>query len=383
MIRKTSQISTLLILTLLFLMSAILPAQERLAVLDTVLPEGINQQVVIPITEKIMEEFVQSKLFIVVDRSFIEKTLSEMEFSLSDLVSSEEKLSEFGGFLKATYIVVSTVQRLDTRYFISAKMIEVKTGVIIAQASADKDGSTAVLIEMAGAVGEKLVLSAMGKPTPQGGGTAPQTTPEKEQSIAQPSEPAVKKGFASFGILAGLGLAKIEVDDVSGSYDYFSLYYLELYDAEVVSSFSFGVDVRYPVYQYFYAGLIGRYSEYSYYGYNYSLAMDYEAFASFTEIAGLIGVWYPLGVFQPYAGFGLAYIAGYGEYLDDYGDVLDSCDWSGLPFGFEVGIDYQFSGKFFAGVRYSRFSGYITSDSGYYDSDYTGSGLMVRFGMVF
>ena len=75
MIRKASQISTLLILTLLLLAAVVLPAQERLAVLDTVLPEGINQQVVIPITEKIMEEFVQSKLFIVVDRSFIEKTL--------------------------------------------------------------------------------------------------------------------------------------------------------------------------------------------------------------------------------------------------------------------------------------------------------------------
>ena len=38
-------------------------AQERIAVLDTVLPKGIDAKVIIPITEKIMEEFVRSKLF--------------------------------------------------------------------------------------------------------------------------------------------------------------------------------------------------------------------------------------------------------------------------------------------------------------------------------
>jgi hypothetical protein len=278
-----------------------------------------------------------------------------------------------------------TVQRLDTRYFISAKMIEVKTGVIIAQASADKDGSTAVLIEMAGAVGEKLVLSAMGKPAPQGSGTAAQSAPEMVKPTAKPSEQVAKKGFASFGILAGLGLVKIEVDDGIDSYDYFSMYYLDLYDAEVVSGLSFGIDIRYPVYQYVYTGLTGCYAEYSYYGtyYGTTYSYDYEAFASFTEIAVLLGVCYPYGEYQPYAGIGLAYLAGYGEYLDDYGDILDDCEWTGLPFGFELGIDYRFSGMFFAGVRYSRFSGYITSDSGYYDSDYTSSSLMVRFGIVF
>jgi TolB-like protein len=382
MILKASRISTLLILMLLFSMAAVLPAQERLAVLDTVLPEGINQQVVIPITEKIMEEFVQSKLFIVVDRSFIEKTLSEMEFSLSDLVSSEEKLSEFGGFLKATYIVVSTVQRLDTRYFISAKMIEVKTGVIIAQASADKDGTTAVLIEMAGAVGEKLVLSAMGKPAPQGSDTATKAAPAKEQPAARPSEPVGQQGFSSVGILAGLGLVKIEVDDGVDSYDFFSLYYLDLQDAEVVTSIGFYLDTKYLLYRYFYVGFAVGYTEYAYEGTYYVdiFSYDYEAFASFTEVATLIGVTYPYERYQVYAGLGLAYIAGYGEY---YGDLLDDCDWSGLPFGFEIGIDYRFSGMFFAGIRYSRFSGYITSDSGIYDSDYTSSGLMVRFGIVF
>ncbi|HQO66630.1 MAG TPA: hypothetical protein PLI66_07815, partial [Spirochaetales bacterium] len=139
-------------------------AQERIAVLDTVLPKGIDAKVIIPITEKIMEEFVKSKLFTVLDRSFIANTLSELEFSTSDLSSGDsEKLATIGGFLKASYIVVSTVQQLDSTYFLSAKMIEVKTGVITAQTSVNRAGGVAVLIDMAGDLGRQLVAASMGQ----------------------------------------------------------------------------------------------------------------------------------------------------------------------------------------------------------------------------
>lgn len=374
-----------LIVTLLHLLVAVAPAQERLAVLDTVLPEGIDRQVVIPITEKIMEEFVQSKLFIVVDRSFIAKSLSEMEFNLSDLVASDEKLSEFGGFLKATYIVVSTVQRLDTRYFISAKMIEVKTGVIIAQASADKDGNSAVLIDMAGAVGEKLVLSAMGKPVAPKASETVKAEPKKVKLPALSLKMTDTEAFASVGFFAGASLATVEVDDGSSGYDYFSLYRLDLYDAETVDGFSLGLDARYPFSRYFYAGLALGYSEYSFYGTYYEdlYSYDFEAFASFTELAGLIGLSYTVGAFQPYIGLGMAVLVGNGEYIDSYGDLLDDCEWTGLPFGFEIGLDYRFGKRYFAGLRFSSFSGFITSDSGDLDSDYHASSFMLRLGIAF
>jgi TolB-like protein len=151
---------TFVAFALLIGLSAAVYGQERLAVLDTVLPTGITRSVILPVNEKIMEEFVRSKAFTVVDCAFIEKTLSEQEFSLSDLVADEVKLAEFGGFLRATYIVVSTVERIETRYFLSAKMIIVKTGVIAAQASANRDGTATVLIDLA----EEVAASSLTPP---------------------------------------------------------------------------------------------------------------------------------------------------------------------------------------------------------------------------
>lgn len=138
-------------------------SQERIAILDAVVPAGIDAKVALPVSEKLMEQFVSSRLFIVLDRSFIQKTLSEKAFSVSDLVASEDKVTELGGFLKANYIVVSAMEKIEDSFFLSAKMIQVSTGIIIAQASENKEGGTKVVIDLAKTVGRALIFSAMGQ----------------------------------------------------------------------------------------------------------------------------------------------------------------------------------------------------------------------------
>ncbi len=89
------------ILALFLAIAVTIGAQERIAVLDTELPKGMDAKVILPITEKIMEEFVKSKLFIVLDRAFISRTLGEPEFSSSDLTTGDSaKLAKICDFLK-------------------------------------------------------------------------------------------------------------------------------------------------------------------------------------------------------------------------------------------------------------------------------------------
>jgi hypothetical protein len=52
--------------------------------------------------------------------------------------------------------VVAQVTRMGATYFISAKLIDIKTGEIIAQASDEAQGDVAVNLRIAQAVGKKL-----------------------------------------------------------------------------------------------------------------------------------------------------------------------------------------------------------------------------------
>ncbi len=358
-------------------------AQERLAVLDTVLPEGIDGRVVIPITEKIMEEFVRSKRFVVVDRAFIEKTLSEKEFSLSDLVADEGKLAEFGGFLKATYVVVSTVQRLETRYFISAKMIEVSTGVIVAQASADKDGTATVLIELAGTVGERLVAAALGESggasSGPGVGVAAPAKPEKPAKPASARSAYPGGRFASAGAWVGIGLDSMAFTNGSGYYlDFYSLADLELYPAETVAAIAFGLDARFPLGGIFYAGAAAGYAEYYFEDASYN-----ETWTWFLNLAGGAGLMLELAGWQAYLGGLVGFCAGGGEYWNSSGSFIEDYGWAGFPLGFELGADRRLFGPLTVGARLHGLYGWLESDSGVNDTDSAEYALSLRLGWAF
>lgn len=146
-------------------------AQPKVAVLDAVVPAKMDQSVVEPVTEKIIERLVVSGRYTVLDRSNISQVLKEREFQVSGLVSDEE-ITEAGKYLGADFVVVVKVQQVTDTFFLSSKMIAVKTGVIANQASKEGEGKLSVLIRLAEQVGDVLaggtvLAPAAAEPSPK------------------------------------------------------------------------------------------------------------------------------------------------------------------------------------------------------------------------
>lgn len=151
--------------------SSFLLAQPKVAVLDTLIDSKMDPAVIVPVTEKIIERFVMSGSYKVLDRSNIRQVLSEREFQLSGLVSDAE-ITQAGRFLGADYVVVPRVQLLADTYFLTCKMINVETGVIANQASTEGEGKLSVLLGMADRVGGMM----SGSPGAAPAGTAASQT---------------------------------------------------------------------------------------------------------------------------------------------------------------------------------------------------------------
>lgn len=361
-------------------------AQERIAVLDTVLPKGIDAKVVIPITEKIMEEFVRSKLFTVLDRSYITKTLSELEFSTSDLTSGDsEKLATIGGFLKASYIVVSTVQQLESTYFLSAKMIEVKTGVITAQTSVNRDGSVSVLIDMAGDLGRQLVAASMGQDvgstSRSGGRTAVQPTQSSApQASAAASDgrqeaPAQRRKPARFSsVTADVGSAATIAVFLGNNND-IDLYTHAEEDSEAVSGFSYGISGIFPSGLFYLSAAASltdtEHEDYSWYSYTQSV-----------EASAGAGLDFMVGPVMLYAGARLGYLML--TWTEEYYDYsTNEGTWSGLAYGFETGADARL-GRLVLGLRYSFVMGTLSEIyEDWVDLDAATGSLSLRAGFAF
>ena len=179
-------------------------AQPKVAVLDISVPKEIDQSVIVPVTETLMEEIVASKAFVVLDRAYIDQIFKEKEFSLSGLVS-DSQVAEVGQFLGANYVVAGKAQLIGDSYFVVAKMIDVKTGVITAQASAQGEGKLSILVDLARNVGRKLssggtaktdagaVFGETIKPAPAGSATQSTVAP----AVAAPSAPAIQAAPAA------------------------------------------------------------------------------------------------------------------------------------------------------------------------------------------
>ncbi|MBN2551446.1 MAG: hypothetical protein JXB06_01695, partial [Spirochaetales bacterium] len=128
----------------------------HVAVLDTILASGMDPTVSVPVTDKIIEELVNSGKYVVIDRANVEQVLREKEFQLSSGIVRNEEVRQAGEYLGADFVVVANASRVGSTYVISAKMIDVVTGEIDAQASSEKQGKIDVLLEIARAVGRQI-----------------------------------------------------------------------------------------------------------------------------------------------------------------------------------------------------------------------------------
>jgi hypothetical protein len=163
-------------------------SQPKVAVLDAIIPQNMDPSVIIPTTEKIIERLVVSGRFTVLDRSNIESVLKEREFQVSGMVSDQDVVTA-GKYLGADFVVVAKVQKVSETYFISAKMIAIKTGVIANQTSAQGEGKLSTLIDLAGEVGDVLSGGAVMAQSAAGGSKdiSKPEAPVKPRPARQPS----------------------------------------------------------------------------------------------------------------------------------------------------------------------------------------------------
>jgi len=197
------------VVTLLFAVLAVVAAwsQPKVAVLDSVIPQNMDPSVIVPSTDKIIERLVVSGRFTVLDRANIESVLKEREFQVSGMVSDQDVVTA-GKYLGADFVVVAKISKVGDTYFISAKMINIKTGVIANQTSAQGEGKISTLIDLAGQVGEVLSGGAVTAQSSAGDSkdiSKPADQPKvkpKEKEVAPPSDrPPLASTFVAGGFL--------------------------------------------------------------------------------------------------------------------------------------------------------------------------------------
>jgi TolB-like protein len=151
---KNSRIAFLILGILL--LPAFVFAKPQVAVLDTILAAGMDKTVAAPITDKIIEELVNSGKYTVIDRANVEQVLREKEFQLSSGVVKNEEVRQAGEYLGADLVIATSASRVGSTYVISAKMIDVVTGEIVAQASSEQKGTIDVVLDVARTVGRQI-----------------------------------------------------------------------------------------------------------------------------------------------------------------------------------------------------------------------------------
>ncbi len=205
--------SLLLLLVVPALFAVALP---KVAVLNALVNDKIDPSVVAPVTDKVVEKLVSSQAFVVLDREYVDQVLKEREFQLSGMVSDQD-ISKAGKYLGAQYVVVIRVELVGDTYFVSSRMIDVETGVIYRQSSAQGEGKLAVLLSLADQVGSTIAGLKVAPPaTAQGRAqtlvrpsTNQDTTSNQDTTANNPpprqSSPAPAKATSSNKALEDIG----------------------------------------------------------------------------------------------------------------------------------------------------------------------------------
>ncbi len=161
-------------------------ALPKVAVLDAVLPQNMEKDIAIGITEKISEALVNSGKFTVLDRTSVDQSLKEIEFQMSGIVSNAE-IKKAGERLGAAYVVVARVSFVTGTYFVTAKMIDVRTGEIAAQSSDQEEGKASITFKVAERVGTKLAQgTAVAAAVPEGKAVEPEVKAVRSEAAKPP-----------------------------------------------------------------------------------------------------------------------------------------------------------------------------------------------------
>jgi hypothetical protein len=306
----------------------------------------MDPSVIVPTTEKIIERLVVSGRFTVLDRANIESVLKEREFQVSGMVTDKDIVTA-GQYLGADFVVVAKVSKVADTYFISAKMIAIKTGVIANQTSAEGEGKLSTLIDLAAQVGEVLSGGAVLAQSAAGGSndiSKPSKKPDAStakvsgdttsQDVAPPPPPKREREklktrvLASVGVNGGVISNSAWTSTISGSGD------------------GFDVHILVPIFK----------------GLSAVASVDSVNFVndtwtdSFVDATAGLGYALKLGVFVPYAD-----IKG-GVTFGSDSSTSSTYTWSGTGgnLGWDLGFDLDLGKWLVLGLRYQGISSSIS-----------------------
>lgn len=318
-----------LVLAMALAASALASAAPKVAVLDAVLPERMDTNVAIGVTEKISEELVSSGRFTVLDRTTVGQSLKEIEFQMSGMVSDEQirKAGEqLNSRLGAAYVVVARVSQVGDTYFVTAKMIDIKTGEITAQASSEQEGKIAVTLKIAQAVGKKLAGGVKEQVEEAPAVVIEETKPEPVPVAAAPrAAPDQKKLRSRIAVYYSQPFLSGDIES-----------YAETLAGVPVSFPAFGVSLQWLMFVwkglYVSAHLSGMQED-------ITDGIDTESiFEPIFDFQGGVGWGFPVGRTMQFTVGVHAGYAGYsaGSYWLDYGDFYE-----GYAVGAEAGFDWM------------------------------------------
>ena len=116
----------------IFTSSLIAQEERKVAVFDPV--ASVDNAIIEIVREEISSAIVNSKGYVALERRLINKVLEENKFQGSGLVG-ESQISEIGKVMGADYVFVTTISAISTNYYISCKLVEVKTAHIEMQST--------------------------------------------------------------------------------------------------------------------------------------------------------------------------------------------------------------------------------------------------------
>lgn len=336
----------IIIALLLSVSAAAFAAPPKVAVLDAVLPEGMDPNIAIGVTEKISEELVASGKYTVLDRTTVGQSLKEIEFQMSGLVSDADikKAGEqLNSRLGASFVVVARVSQVAGTFFISAKLIDIQTGEINAQASYEAEGTPAVTFQIAQVVGKKLAVGAREvTQLPADPGTTPPSGGRVADNTSKPVTGTTTGTAAPKAKLRSHIVGAYQLTAMAGS----------LYDTYAVgnlSSMGFNAHWLQSLGGLYLMGVVD--------------ATDTSEFGTTAGVDIGVGFGFPIfGIFQVYGGIFTGYtVFLYAQDTTIWNSSYAGSSDGGINFGGEVGVDLILANFLTVSLRTS-YTGFGLSD---------------------
>jgi hypothetical protein len=142
----------------LILLASAAYAQQKptLAIFDTIYPDGLDAELMGSADDAVIEAFVSSGEFTVLDREHIAQLLSEREAGASTDAATSTRAAETGHFIGADIVVISELRYLKAFTELSMKAIDVDSGAILAQASRSQPTVDVLIRDLARSTAERL-----------------------------------------------------------------------------------------------------------------------------------------------------------------------------------------------------------------------------------